>query len=67
MSSDFIPKNNIEMKIEDETKWYSKKISEENVPSNIIFLKNIKKNHLHYKSIKINDKVSSGFKNLELC
>jgi hypothetical protein len=48
-------------------KWYEKKISTENIPSSVIFLKNIKKIRLHHKSIKIGDKVSSGFKNLELC
>jgi hypothetical protein len=47
--------------------WYEKNISKENIPSNKTFIQNIKHDRLHYKSIKIGDKVSSGFKNLELC
>jgi predicted helicase len=48
-------------------KWYSEIISEDDIPSNVAFIKNIRKNNLFYKSIKVNNKVSSGLKNLELC
>jgi hypothetical protein len=47
--------------------WYLDTISKENIPSSAVFIKNVRMNHLFYKSVKINNKVSSGLKNLSLC
>ncbi len=47
--------------------WYSETISKDNIPSNIVFFKNIRKNFLIHNSVKVDGKVSMGMKNLELC
>ncbi len=47
--------------------WYKENIGEKNIPSNREFMKNLKIHFLVHKSIKVDDKVSTGVKNLELC
>jgi hypothetical protein len=48
-------------------KWHKENISEKNIPSNRDFMKNLKIHYLVNKSVKVDDKVSTGVKNLELC